>query len=81
MTYIIRIIGLSGGIVIAWLKNLDQFTLFHSNKQIMFGVIFLPNEPSWIIGVVFASTLVYDCHDLWSQILNVLHLDISMLII
>lgn len=60
MTYIIPAIGLSGGIVIAWLKNLCKVPLFHTNRQVFFNVISMPNAPSWILGIVHASISVFE---------------------
>lgn len=72
MIYTISAIDLSGGIVIAWRKNLEKVSFFHSNRYIAFGIVSLPNESSWIVGVVYASTSVHERRNLWSQILNVL---------
>lgn len=58
MAYIISANGLLGGIVIAWLENIEKLLFFYTNRQITFGIMSLPNIPSGILGVVYASILV-----------------------
>lgn len=74
-------IGLSGGIIIGWLKNFGKVIFFHTNRQIAFGIITMPNSPSWILGIVYAITSVFECRVLWSQVLDVLHLNMSMILV
>lgn len=40
----------------------------HVNKQIVFGVFSLLNEPTWILDVVYEVLMFLDCHQVWIQV-------------
>ena len=66
--YLILAVGLSGGIVIAWHKGIGDISFMHVNRQMALGVISTHNEPTWILGVVYASTSYIKQCNLWDQV-------------
>ena len=57
--FMVPAVGLSGGIVIIWKKVLGLIDFYHLDRQVAFGVISLNHGPTWILGVVYASTNVF----------------------
>ena len=79
--YMILANGLLGGIVIVWKKFLGNVNFYNIDGQVAFGVITLNHGPSWILGVVYASTSVFQRRFLWSQVQDVLFLQIPLFLI
>ena len=68
------------GIIVAWAKNLGAIHFMHTNRQLALGVISISNEPTWILGVIYASTSAFDRCQVWSQVQVVLALETPLLI-
>lgn len=47
--------SLSGGIIIAWQRNLHHIQFYSNNRQIAFGSVTIPSMRPSIIAVVYAS--------------------------
>lgn len=68
------------GIVIAWRKNLGAIHFLHINRQLTFGVLSFPNQPTWLLGVVYSSTFVMEHCQVWVQVQQVLGSGFPMLV-
>ena len=60
---------------------MGTINFYHIDRQITFGVATLNHASSWILGTVYASTSVFQHHFLWSQIHDVLSLQVPLLLI
>lgn len=77
----IMAVGLSGGIIVVWKQTLDQVDFTHGDRQAIFGVIWQEQKPSWILGVVYASTCGLDHWKLWVETEAVLSLGLPVVLI
>ena len=68
-------VSLSRKTIITWLKDLDQISFTHSDKQVAFSIISQPNRTPWLLGAVYASTYGLETRKFWAQILSVLFLN------
>ena len=78
--YVVPAVGQSRGIVIVWRKSMGHVYFVHNNCQVVFGIISVIGAPSWILGIVYASTSVFQRCNLWSQVQDVLGLGYPLLL-
>ncbi|KAI0519689.1 hypothetical protein KFK09_007144 [Dendrobium nobile] len=63
--FLVPAVGLSGGLMVLWRKDLASFTIIESSSQIILGLLNVTGKGSWKVASVYGSTNVQERRNLW----------------
>lgn len=72
--YMILVVDLWSGIIVTRQKSLGSISFTHIDRQVVFKTISLPNESTWILRAVYASTFGLERRRLWELATSALFL-------
>ncbi|KAI0516092.1 hypothetical protein KFK09_008764 [Dendrobium nobile] len=66
--FLVLAIGLSGGLMVLWRKDLAKFSVIEASSQMILGMMNVTGKGRWVVASVYCSTDVQERMKLWDDL-------------